>query len=142
MLYLWVKSFHIIAMVTWFSGLFYLPRLFVYHAQTSDQPGKERFKVMERKLFWVIMTPGGVLTILSGLFLLHLNPAWLYASWLQVKVAFVFLLCVYHLFCWSYLKDFALNKNVRSSLYFRWFNELPTIVLISCVLLVVIKPVA
>ncbi|MDA9832307.1 CopD family protein [Gammaproteobacteria bacterium] len=139
MLYLSVKALHIIAMVTWFSGLFYLPRLFVYHAQTKDRIGMERFKVMEGKLFWVITTPGGVVTVLSGLFLLYLMPSWLNQAWMQVKLTFVFLLIIYHVICWRYLTHFLHDANRHSSLFFRWFNELPTIALLVVVVSVVIK---
>jgi putative membrane protein len=139
MFYLSIKSLHIIAMVTWFAGLFYLPRLFVYHAQTNDRIGIERFKVMERKLFWVITTPGGIITVLSGILLLYLMPSWLKQPWMHVKLTFVFLLMIYHVTCWRYLTQFAQDINRHSSLFFRWFNELPTIALIVIVVSVVVK---
>jgi putative membrane protein len=136
---LWVKSFHIIFMVTWFAGLFYLPRLFVYHAMASDAPSIERFKVMERKLYWGIMTPGAVLTIVFGVWL------WLgwfrgSSSWLHAKIALVAILVGYHLWCGVLLRDFAAGRNARSHVWFRWFNEFPVLVLIATVLLVVFKP--
>jgi protoporphyrinogen IX oxidase len=136
---LWLKSFHIIFMVTWFAGLFYLPRLFVYHAGAHDRISLERFKLMERRLFWGIMTPGGALTILFGVWL------WLgwfrgSASWLHAKIALVALLVGYHLWCWRLLKDFAAERNTKSERWLRWFNELPAIILIATVLLVVFKP--
>lgn len=136
---LWVKSFHIIFMVTWFAGLFYLPRLFVYHAMASDAPSIERFKVMERKLYWGIMTPGALLTIAFGLWL------WLgwfrgSSSWLHAKIALVAILAGYHLWCGVLLRDFAAGRNARSHVWFRWFNEFPVLVLIATVLLVVFKP--
>ena len=136
---LWVKSFHIIAMVTWFAGLFYLPRLFVYHAAASDRVSLERFKLMERRLFWGIMTPGAVLTIVLGVWL------WLgwfrgATGWLHAKLALVVLLIIYHLWCWRLLNQFAAERNARSERWFRWFNEFPTLVLIATVLLVVLKP--
>jgi putative membrane protein len=140
---LWVKSLHIIFMVTWFAGLFYLPRLFVYHAQAADRPSIERFKVMERKLFWGIMTPGGVLTIVFGLWL------WLgwfrgdtgeTPRWLLAKLALVALLAGYHLWCWRLLRDFATDRNRRTHVWYRWFNEVPVLVLFATVLLVVFKP--
>ena len=139
MFYLSIKSLHIIAMVTWFAGLFYLPRLFVYHAQTNDRIGIERFKVMESKLFWVITTPGGIITVLSGALLLYLMPSWLKQPWMHVKLTFVFLLMIYHVTCWRYLVQFAYDTNRHSSLFFRWFNELPTIALIVIVVSVVVK---
>lgn len=136
---LWVKSFHIIFMVTWFAGLFYLPRLFVYHAMASDAPSIERFKVMERKLYWGIMTPGAVLTIVFGVWL------WLgwfrgSSSWLHAKIALVAILVGYHLWCGMLLREFAAGRSARSHVWFRWFNEFPVLVLIATVLLVVFKP--
>ena len=136
---LWVKSFHIVFMVTWFAGLFYLPRLFVYHAMASDATSIERFKVMERKLYWGIMTPGALLTIAFGLWL------WLgwfrgSSSWLHAKIALVAILAGYHLWCGVLLRDFAAGRNARSHVWFRWFNEFPVLVLIATVLLVVFKP--
>jgi putative membrane protein len=136
---LWVKSFHIIFMVTWFAGLFYLPRLFVYHAMAEDRPSLERFKVMERKLFWGIMTPGAALTIAFGVWL------WLgwfrgASSWFHAKMALVALLAGYHLWCWRLLKAFAEERNTRSHVWLRWFNEFPVVILVATVLLVVLKP--
>ncbi len=136
---LWVKSFHIIFVVTWFAGLFYLPRLFVYHAMASDAPSIERFKVMERKLYWGIMTPGAALTILFGVWL------WLgwfrgSSSWLHAKMALVALLVGYHLWCGMLLREFAAGRNSKSHAWLRWYNEFPVVVLIATVLLVVLKP--
>jgi putative membrane protein len=136
---LWVKSLHIIFMVTWFAGLFYLPRLFVYHAAAQDRASLERFRLMERRLFWGIMTPGGVLTIAFGvwLWLGWFRPA---AGWLHAKIALVALLAGYHLWCWRLLKDFAAERNSKSGRWLRWFNEFPTVILVATVLLVVLKP--
>jgi len=139
MTYLIVKSLHIVFMVTWMAGLFYLPRLFVYHAQADDRISIERFKVMERKLFWGITTPGGVLTIAFGLWM------WLgwfkgEGLWLHAKLALVALLVVYHAWCGRLMVDFRHERNTRSHFWYRWFNEIPTVVLIGIVLLVVIKP--
>ena len=135
---LWLKAFHIVFMVTWFAGLFYLPRLYVYHAMADDAAGKARFKIMERKLFWGIMTPGGVLTIASGLWL------WLAygfnGGWLHAKVALVALLVVYHVVCGKFMLDFRHDRNRHDHVYYRWFNELPTVALIAIVILVVVKP--
>ena len=135
---LWIKSAHIIFMVTWFAGLFYLPRLFVYHAMTADAPGIERFKVMERKLYYGIMTPGAVLTVAFGLWL------WLgygiTGGWLHAKITLVGLLILYHLYCGKLLKDFRHDRNRRSHKYYRWFNEVPVILLIAVILLVELKP--
>lgn len=136
---LWVKALHIVFMVTWFAGLLYLPRLFVYHAMAGDRPSIERFKLMERKLFWGIMTPGAVLTILFGVWL------WLgwfrgASSWFHAKIALVALLVGYHLWCWRLMREFARDRNRRSHLWYRWFNEVPAVVLFATVLLVVLKP--
>lgn len=139
MTYLIVKSLHIVFMVTWFAGLFYLPRLFVYHAQAEDQVSRERFKVMERKLFWGIATPGGLLTVLFGLWMWL---AWFQGVglWLYAKVALVALLVIYHAWCGKLMIDFREERNARSHVWFRWFNEFPVLILIAVVLLVVIKP--
>ena len=136
---LWVKSFHIVFMVTWFAGLFYLPRLFVYHALSQDRPSIDRFKVMERKLFWGIMTPGAALTIIFGVWLWL---GWFRASsnWLYAKLVLVAILVAYHLWCWRLMRNFAEERNTRSHLWFRWFNEFPVLVLVATVLLVVFKP--
>ena len=135
---LWVKALHIVFMVTWFAGLFYLPRLFVYHAMTEDRVSHERFLVMERKLFWGIMTPGGVLTIVFGLWLWL---AWGFSGgWLHAKVALTALLVVYHIWCGRLMLDFRAGRNNKSHVWFRWFNEAPTVVLFAVVILVVVKP--
>ncbi|HEX7053845.1 MAG TPA: CopD family protein [Burkholderiales bacterium] len=135
---LWVKWLHIVFMVTWFAGLFYLPRLFVYHAMAEDAPSRERFKVMERRLYWGIMTPGGVLTVLFGVWL------WLGwfrgAGWVHAKAALTLLLVGYHLWCGKLLADFAAERNRRSHVWYRWFNEVPTVLLFAVVFLVVFKP--
>jgi putative membrane protein len=133
-----VKSLHIIFMVTWFAGLFYLPRLFVYHAMSDDRQGIDRFKVMERKLFYGIMTPGGILTIATGLWL------WLgwgfYGGWLMVKLLLVAVLAGYHLWCAKLVADFRRDRNRHSHIWYRWFNEFPVLILVSVVFLVVMKP--
>ena len=139
---LWVKAFHIIFMVTWFAGLFYLPRLFVYHAEASDEISNARFKIMERKLFWGITTPGGVLTIVFGLWLIHyLGTDVLGMLWMQVKLALVGLLVAYHIWCGKLVADFKHDRNRRSHVWFRWFNEAPVLVLVAVVLLVELQPV-
>jgi putative membrane protein len=136
---LWVKTLHIIFMVTWFAGLFYLPRLFVYHAMSEDRATIERFKVMERKLYWGITTPGGVLTIVFGLWL-WFGWFWDAGTWMHAKLAIVLLLIGYHLWCGKLLKDFARDRNTRSHVWYRWFNEAPTLALFAAVILVVVKP--
>ena len=135
---LWVKSFHIIFMVTWFAGLFYLPRLYVYHAMCEDEIGNKRFKVMERKLFYGIMTPGGLLTLGSGLWL------WLdygfAGQWLVVKLWLVILIVAYHIWCWFPLRAFKNNANTKGHKYYRVMNELPVLALVAIIILVVVKP--
>ncbi|HEB82063.1 MAG TPA: protoporphyrinogen oxidase HemJ [Gammaproteobacteria bacterium] len=138
---LWVKAFHIIFMVTWFAALFYLPRLYVYHAGATDEISNERFKLMERKLYYGIAAPGAILTILLGIWLIHLlGYGVLSAFWLQAKLVLVSLLVVYHLYCGKLLKDFKHDRNRHSHVWFRWFNELPVFVLIGVVLLVELQP--
>lgn len=135
---LWIKTLHIIFMVTWFAGLFYLPRLFVYHAMTADVPTMERFKIMERKLFLGIMTPGGVLTVVFGLWLwLGYNIA---GAWLTWKLVLVAVLVVYHVYCGRLLLDFRHDRNRHGHVFYRWLNEFPTIILIVVVILTVVKP--
>lgn len=135
---LWLKAFHIFFVVSWFAGLFYLPRLFVYHAMTEDVATRERFKVMERKLFWGIMTPGGVLTVAFGLWLWL---GWFGGSgWLHAKATLTALLVAYHVWCGKLLADFAADRNAKSHVWYRWFNEFPTLVLFAAVFLVVFKP--
>jgi protoporphyrinogen IX oxidase len=139
MIMLWVKAFHIIFMVTWFAGLFYLPRLFVYHAMSEDPASRERFKVMERKLYFGIMAPGAIFTIALGLWL------WLgwfrgAGGWMHAKLALVILLIAYHLWCGRILKAFKHDRNTRSHVWFRWFNEFPVLILFGAVILVVVKP--
>ena len=134
-----LKSLHIVFMVTWMAGLFYLPRLFVYHAQASDEVSLERFKVMERKLFWGIATPGAVLTLATGLWL------WLgwfqgAGGWLHAKLALAATLVAYHVWCGKLMLDFRAGRNTRSQVWLRWFNEYPAVVLVGAVLLVVYKP--
>ncbi len=141
MLYLWVKAFHIVSIVCWFAALFYLPRLFVYHAMTDDEAGRERFKIMERKLYRGIMTPSLVMTLVFGAWLWSFNPAYYSQSgWMHAKLVCVFLLIGYHGMCWHYLKVFREDRNTRSHVYYRWFNEFPVLLLIAIVMLVVIKP--
>lgn len=139
---LWVKSLHIIFMVTWFAGLFYLPRLFVYHTMSNDFPSIERFKVMERKLYYGIMTPGAILTIIFGMWLwLGYGISGIAGSWwLHAKLSLVVVLIAYHYYCGRLLTDFKLDRNQHGHVYYRWFNEIPVIILIAVVILVVVKP--
>jgi putative membrane protein len=136
---LWVKSLHIVFMVTWFAGLFYLPRLFVYHALAQDAVGIERLKLMERKLYFGIMTPGAVLTIVFGLWL------WLgygiAGGWLYAKLALVAILVAHHVWLGKLMLDFRHDRNRHGDLFYRWINEIPALpVLLGAVLLVVFKP--
>jgi putative membrane protein len=139
---MWLKAFHLIFMVTWFAGLFYLPRLFVYHSMAADAVSIERFKIMERKLFWGIMTPAMVLTLVFGVWML-LDYAWnLYgdSGWLRAKLGLILLLVGYHGLCWRWLNDFAADRNRRSHLFYRWVNEVPVLFLFAIVLLATLKP--
>lgn len=138
---LWLKSFHIIFMVTWFAGLFYLPRLFVYHAMTEDTPGRERFKVMERKL--MVMTHIGMgLTWVFGLWMLFAYAWAAYGSqgWLHSKLLLLVLLTVYTIWCSRIVRQFRAEANHRSHVWFRWFNEAPVVFLLAIVLLAGLKP--
>lgn len=135
---LWLKALHIIFVVAWFAGLFYLPRLFVYHAQCDDAASRERFKVMERKLYRGIMTPTMVLTLILGTWI------WLgygfRGGWLHAKLALVVLLVIYHFWLGRLTADFARDANRRSHVFYRWINELPLVLLAAIVVLVVVKP--
>lgn len=139
---LWVKAFHIIFVITWFAALFYLPRLFVYHAMCDDKTGSERFKIMERKLYRGIMTPSAVLTVLFGLWLLsfYSYEQLMTMYWLHAKLTLVLLLLVYHGYCGRLLRQFSNDSNQRSHIFYRWFNELPVFILLAVVILVVVKP--
>ncbi|WP_198265268.1 protoporphyrinogen oxidase HemJ [sulfur-oxidizing endosymbiont of Gigantopelta aegis] len=139
---LWVKAFHVIFMVAWFAALFYLPRLFVYHASSSDEVSNERFKIMERKLFYGIMTPSAIVTLILGLWML-MDYAWqAYSSmlWLHIKLSLVVLLFIYHYYCWKLVKAFKEDNNQHSHVYYRWFNEIPVFMLMGIIILVIVKP--
>ncbi|HEY2678464.1 MAG TPA: protoporphyrinogen oxidase HemJ [Steroidobacteraceae bacterium] len=136
---LWLKAFHIIGVVAWFAGLFYLPRLFVYHADAQDPIGVQRFLIMERRLF-IIMTIGASIGIFFGAMMLIESPAYLAMGWLRVKLLLVLLLIAYHGYCRVLLKEFAEQRNRRSAGWFRGFNELPSVFLIAIVILAVVKP--
>jgi putative membrane protein len=138
---LYVKAFHVIAMVAWFAGLFYLPRLFVYHADTKDLTSLERFKVMEYKLYYAITWPAALITTFLGIWLISYNPAYyLKSGWMHAKLAFVVLLWIYHGFCGYYLHLFGQNKNKKSAYFYRVFNEIPTVLLVGIVILVIARP--
>jgi len=141
-MFLWVKAFHLIAVITWFAALFYLPRLFVYHAMTdeSDEVGRERFKVMERKLLKGIMTPSMIVAVGLGIWTLMYVPTYMSQGWMHAKLTLVVLLLGYHHWCGRIVKTFANDANTRSHVWYRWFNEAPVIGLIAIVILVIVKP--
>jgi putative membrane protein len=136
---LWVKAFHIIAVVAWFAGLFYLPRLFVYHADAKDPIGIERFEIMERRLF-AIMTIGAAATVALGAAMVAAEPAYLSMTWLRIKALLVLLLVAYHVRCYVLMREFAENRNRHTAKWYRGFNEIPSLLLIAIVLLAVLKP--
>ena len=139
---LWLKALHLIFMVTWFAGLFYLPRLFVYHAMSEDQISNDRFKIMERKLFFGIMTPGAILTIIFGFLTLFANGWETYAGtlWLHVKLALIAVLLIYHIYCGKLLLNFKHDRNNHSHIFYRWLNEFPVLVLVAIIILAVVRP--
>ena len=136
---LWLKAFHIVFVVTWFAGIFYLPRLFMYHAAATDAPGIERFQQMERRLFG-IMTIGASLTLLFGLSMIVVTPALLATGWLRVKLTLVAALIGYHVWCYYLMSDLRAGRNRRSPTWYRVFNEAPALLLIAIVILAVVKP--
>ncbi|HEY1888962.1 MAG TPA: CopD family protein [Steroidobacteraceae bacterium] len=136
---LWLKAFHVVFVVTWFAGLFYLPRLFVYHSATSDALGRERFMVMERRLF-AMMTVGGSLAVVFGISMVAAEPAYLGFLWLRVKLVLVAALVVYHLWCHRLICDFRDGRDRHSQRWYRLFNEVPGLFLIAIVVLAVVKP--
>ena len=141
---LWLKALHIIGVVSWFAGLLYLPRLFVYHAQIqngviTDEPGNARFKIMARKLF-MIMTIGALLAAGFGIAMLALAPDYLLMRWLHVNQALVMGLIGYHGACFALLQQFAADRNSRPERWYRVFNEVPALLLVAIVILVVVKP--
>ena len=132
-----VKMFHIFFVVAWFAGLFYLPRLFVYHASCGDEPGRQRFETMERKLFWAIMTPSMVAALALGLWLLAYGFK---GGWIAAKLGVAAALVAYHAVCWLHMRRLRDGRETRSHVYFRWFNELPAFALLLALWLVVLKP--
>tara|TARA_B100000035_G_scaffold72867_1_gene60189 strand:+ start:2855 stop:3265 length:411 start_codon:yes stop_codon:yes gene_type:complete len=134
---LWYKTLHIAFMVTWFAGLFYLPRLFVYHAMSNDKISHDRFVIMERKLFWGIMTPGAILTVIFGVLLIQYHEVLL---WLEIKIYLVILLILYHVWCGKIMYDFKNERNLHSHVWLRVFNEVPVLGLFIIIYLVIFKP--
>jgi len=138
---LWIKAFHIIAVVCWFAAAFYLPRLFVYHAMAEDQTSKDRFIIMERKLYRGIMTPSLIAMLALGFWLSALNwEYYLSAGWYHAKLSLVALLVVFHFYCAHIKKQFSEDKMKKSHVFFRWFNEMPVFALVGIVILAVVKP--
>ena len=136
---LWLKGFHVIAVVTWFAGLFYLPRLYVYHADATDRISIERFRVMERRLF-ALMTIGAGASVGLGAAMVVAAPIYLSMGWFRIKLLLVVLLIAYHLVCYQLMRDFAEDRNSHSAKWYRGFNEIPSLLLIGIVLLAVVKP--
>ena len=137
----WLKAIHIMAAITWFAGIFYLPRLFVYHAMAEDTISRERFQVMERKLYRGIMTPSMVVTLIFGIWMLVANwSVYGQMGWVHAKLALIVLLVIYHHMCLSYLKGFAREANPHGHRFYRIFNEMPVLLLIGIVILAVVRP--
>jgi protoporphyrinogen IX oxidase len=136
---LWLKAFHVVFVVTWFAGLFYLPRLFVYHVMASDPISRDRFVVMERRLF-VMTTIGGALTVIFGILMIQMAPAYMAQGWLHAKLTLVLLLIGYHLWCLPLMHGLRDGRNRHSERWFRLFNEVPSVLLIAIVILAVVKP--
>ena len=136
---LWLKAFHVIAVVTWFAGLFYLPRLFVYHSDATDSISTLRFEIMERRLF-ALMSVGAALSMGFGVAMIVTIPAYLNMEWLRVKLLLVSLLLAYHAYCYKLTRDFACKRNAHSANWYRGFNELPGVLLVAIVILAVVKP--
>lgn len=138
---LWIKAFHIISVITWFAALFYLPRLFVYHSQSIDEVSNLRFKIMESKLYNGIMTPSMIISIGLGAWLAFLNwQAYSAFMWIYIKIILVVILVVYHFYCGKIITAFKNNKNTKSHIFYRYFNEFPVLILIAIIILVVVRP--
>ena len=137
----WIEAFHVISMVCWFAGLFYLPRIFVYHAKTTDKNISEQFKIMEYRLYYYITWPSAILTAVFGFWLLSLNyDAYSHMMWLHIKLILVATLAIFHLLCGKYLHDFKRDNNQKSEKFYRLLNEYPTIILIAVIILTFVKP--
>ncbi|NVK58298.1 MAG: CopD family protein [Alteromonadaceae bacterium] len=137
---LWLKTFHLFFMVAWFAGIFYLPRLFVYHAESDSQTVRDQFKVMERRL-WLFVTPFALFTLVFGLMLIYTyGYAWFAAStWLHIKIVLVLAIYGYHFYLWYLVKQFAQDKVTHSARYFRILNEAPVLILLLVIALAVVK---
>ncbi|MDX2471491.1 MAG: protoporphyrinogen oxidase HemJ [SAR324 cluster bacterium] len=135
-----LKTVHLISIISWFAGLFYMPRLFVYHCTTTDEVGNERFKIMERRLYRAIMMPAMILTVVSGAALWMTIGYGRESGWLHAKASLVFILVIFHFACGLYAKAFAKDQNQKPEVFFRVFNEVPTVILIAVIVLVVYRP--
>lgn len=135
-----LKVIHLISLISWFAGLFYLPRLFVYHSSATDEAGNARFKIMERKLYRAIMTPAMIFTIASGSSLWYIMGHGSGPGWLHAKVTLVFFLVIFHFACGFFIQDFAADQNERPEKFFRFFNEVPTLILVGVLVLVIYRP--
>jgi putative membrane protein len=139
---LWVKAFHLIFMVTWFAGLFYLPRLFVYHSMATDKMSIDRFKIMERKLFFGIMTPGAIFTLFFGIWTLSFNlQSYMHMGWMHAKLGLIALLIIYHLYLGKLLFAFKADRNQHGHVFYRVINEVPVLFLVAIIILAVVKPI-
>jgi putative membrane protein len=141
-LLLWVKALHLISLIAWFAGLFYLPRLFVYHSLSNDQCSLERFILMERRLYYYIMRPAALTTLLSGLYLLH-GYAWqlyIHSYWLKLKLCLVILLYIFDHYLKYLMQQFSNQQNQHTDRFYRIINEIPTLLLISIIVLVIVRP--
>ena len=140
-MYQWVLAFHLMAVICWFAALFYLPRLFVYHAMAEDAVSIERFKIMERKLYRGIANPSMIATVILGLLLVYLNPqAYISQGWFHLKTLLVIVLIGYHHICLAHMKKLANDSNNKTHVYFRFFNEVPVLFMVAIVILVIVKP--
>lgn len=140
-MYLWVLAFHLMAVICWFAALFYLPRLFVYHAMAEDAVSIDRFKLMERKLYRGIANPSMIATVILGLWLVYLNPqVYLSQGWFHLKALLVVVLIGYHHMCLGHMKKLANDSSDKTHVYFRFFNEVPVLFMVAIVILVIVKP--
>ena len=139
--YFLFKSLHLISVISWMAGLLYLPRIFVYHSEASHESQKDIFKIMEKRLYNYIMMPAMLLSWLFGILLLHsITLSVLFELWMQIKIIAVIILTYYHFTLGKYLNEFAIDKNEKTSKFFRIYNEIPTIVLIVVIFTVIFKP--
>ncbi len=138
-MYLWIKALHVMAVISWMAGLFYLPRLFVYHAQTSPGAQAETFKTMERKLYRIIMRPALVMVWGSGLYLAYAGGHWR-EPWFEIKAVLVLGMSAFHFYCGALLRVFTTDGNRRSHVFYRYLNEAPTLLMIGVVIMAVVKP--